>query len=348
MGARIRGVVLMIVALGLVVYFMNTGGSRVGSALHLGGSTSTQASSSASPTNATSTSFWSSFFQAIFRGVPPPRPIGYSGTGTFYITSPSGSTGISGAGQTSQSGSDVTSGNASSGGSGSTISPYDIPSGFTLAQLSPYFHQVRFSGVSTYAIGLSGSGYYHYANATSTPIDITGWQIKTNRGGDYVPQAVNIYNPSAVPVTSDIVFIPGSNDVAYLYSTSAPINLRLNTCMGYLNATNQFNPPLPSSCPSIDQSAITDLTGACQNYILSLGCRTTDFGAYNFPRNDYQCEDYLQGHFTYQSCISDHAHDANFLSNEWHIWMGSSPLDPYHDKVRLLDKNGLLVDYYAY
>ena len=226
------------------------------------------------------------------------------------------------------------------------INPYDIPPGYTAGQLSPYFHQVRFGGITP-------ASSYYYGTITlygyvpqSQSVDITGWQIKALRGGEYIPQAVNLYDPSGLAPASDIFLKSG--EFVYIYSSSAPVNLRLNKCMGYLPNRNQFNPSLPSGCPQIDRSEIQTFTGACQNYILSLGCRQPNLADPSIPQNDYMCRDYLLNHFNYRSCYDEHIGDRDFLSSEIHIWTGASPVDQYHDTVTLLDRNGLLVDYYSY
>ena len=66
------------------------------------------------------------------------------------------------------------------------------------------------------------------------------------------------------------------------------------------------------------------------------------------PRTDYACETYLQNNFTYKSCFAAHVSDSDFLSNQVWAWMGSNVVDQSHDTVKLLDKNGLLVDIYSY
>jgi hypothetical protein len=225
------------------------------------------------------------------------------------------------------------------------INPADIPPGFTASQLSPYFHQVRFGGISG---GSSGQiSLYTNFNQTTQAIDVTGWQIKSNRGGEYIPQAVDPYDPSGVLPAIDIRLKSG--DYVNIYSSSAPVNLRLNKCMGYLPNKTQFNPQLPQSCPYIDRSNIQNLSGACQNYIYSLGgCQSPDFGSSNFPRNDYACEDYLRDRYTYKWCFNTYLSDPDFSSHEIRVWMGSNPVDQFHDVVLLFDKSGLLVDYYSY
>ncbi len=228
------------------------------------------------------------------------------------------------------------------------MNPADIPPGYTVAQLSPYFHIVRFGSISPGASYSYGQIILspNLPNASAT-IDVTGWQIKSNYGGEYIPQAVNLYDASGLAPATDIRLKSG--DYLYLYSTSAPVNLRLNKCMGYLPNRNQFNPQLPQDCPYVDRSNIGNLSGACQNYILSLGhCQSPDFGSSNFPRNDYACEDYLKNRFNYRSCLDEHQTDPDFFSREVHVWMGSSPVDPFHDRVLLLDTSGLIVDYNSY
>jgi hypothetical protein len=231
-----------------------------------------------------------------------------------------------------------------------TIPASEIPKGFTLAELSPYFKKVTFGGASAgnfYSYGTIS--LLSYGLSASDTVDITGWQIKTNRGDEYIPQAINFYDPSGLSAASDIVIKQNQN--VYIYSSSGPFNLRLNECIGYIGNSNKFTPSLPSNCPYIDQSAISKMgfTGACENYIYSLGsCQVPDLNDAQIAITDYACRDYLENNFNYRACVGAHASDTNFLSNQWWIWMGSSPLDQYHDTVNLFDNKGLLVDQYSY
>lgn len=231
-----------------------------------------------------------------------------------------------------------------------TINPSEIPAGFTLSQLSPYFKKITFGGVSPgslYSYGTITLGTYGLA--PSDTVDITGWEIKTNRGGEFIPQAIDLYDPSGLAAPSDIVV--RQNQYVYIYSSSGPFNLRLNECIGYVGNSNKFTPPLPENCPYIDQEAISKMgfTGVCENYIYSLGsCQAPNMNSIQIPRNDYACQDYLENNFNYKACFNAHVGDANFLSNQWWVWTGSSPLDQYHDAINLFDKKGLLVDHYSY
>ena len=356
MNPKVTGILLLIVGLGVGLYFVNSGAAgRFGALFSLPGShpasstlvaaSSTSGSGSspqASSSAATSTSPWVSFFQSLF------APHNFSNLPTVSSVNGGGS---SGGGYVSSGGSNGSSGSSGNGGSNgntgntSSVTP---PPGFTVAQLSPYYREVRLGGVSQGEISLSS--YPGYGAPTST-VDITGWEIKTNHGGEFIPQAENLYYPVGVAPESDIILTLSASNIQYvnIYSNSAPNNLRLNSCMGYLNSTGQFNPGFAYDCPEPDRSQITQFTGACQNYILSLsGCEQPNFDSPYFPTKDYECEDYLQGKYNYNWCISNYGNQPGFLENEWRVWMGSSPLDPYHDNVELLDRNGLVVDAYSY
>lgn len=320
MNSRIGGIILLIFGLGLVLYLNNSGAfSRIGSVF-----------SNASSSGQSASSSFSSFLSLF-----SPHPFA---TGTIVLTSGTEFVAPGGAGGATSPG------GAATGTAVSQIPAYEIPSGYTAAQLSPYFQKVFLGSVGTQAITLYANGQ---SGDTST-VDITGWEIQTNRGGEFLPQAVNLYYPSGVNPASDIILPLDQYDSVYLYSNSAPANIRINKCMGYLNTTHDFNPPFPYSCPPVDYSQISNFTGQCQNYILSLGCNMPDLSSPYVPRTDYNCQQFLENHFSYNSCISDHFHDSDFFGSQWYVWMGSSPIDPYHDNVRLLDRNGLLVDEYRY
>jgi hypothetical protein len=217
------------------------------------------------------------------------------------------------------------------------------------ATTSPYYGEVGFGEV--YA-GSGGSGgeisLDAYPKNASETIDVTGWLIEGNHGGIYIPQAVNVYDPLGLAPETDILLHYG--DYLDIYESSAPVNLRLNECIGYLPNRSQFNPELPQNCPSTYNPSTTQaFTGACQNYINSLGsCQQPDMSSPEIPSNDYACVQYLENNFNYSSCFNQHDTDPNFLSNQVWVWTGSTPLDPYHDNVKLLDNNGLVVATYSY
>lgn len=239
--------------------------------------------------------------------------------------------------------------------SGATIqSPNStvLPGGFTVSQLSPYYKKVRISSISPSSFGFySGSslGLVSLSASLSTDerINVTGWLLKGNRGSQFIPGAVNVYDPSGLSEESDIYLANG--EVINMYTNYSPIgrNLRLNKCIGYLQNTLAFNPSLPMSCPSVNRSEILNFSGGCQNYILSLGSCALPAPNPPIPQNDYSCQSFLNT-LNYRGCFERHRGAPDFLSREWRVWTGSQFVDPQHDRIFLFDKNGLLVDEYIY
>ena len=232
---------------------------------------------------------------------------------------------------------------------GPEISPSEIPEGFTLKELSPYFHKVRLSSV------YPGSGpdypgqislYTSFENEKS--VNVTGWLLKARSGGQYIPRAINVYDPSGLASAEDIYLKNG--DILYLYTNTSAIgqNLRLNKCLGYLENVNQFSPSLPRNCPTPSRFEVSGFSGVCQDYILSFSyCSLPDFNNLPIPQNDYACRQYLDT-INYRGCFEKHRLDPDFLDHEWRVWTGSQFLDDRHDRLLLLDSRGLLVDLYEY
>ncbi|KKQ23082.1 hypothetical protein A2999_01700 [Candidatus Wolfebacteria bacterium RIFCSPLOWO2_01_FULL_38_11] len=235
------------------------------------------------------------------------------------------------------------------------IKDSEIPAGFTRSQLSPYYKKVRISSHSYSSslnypskIGLSSS-----LSSKDSPINITNWKIKSNKGEMTISQAVEVYYPNS-SVQSDIYLSSGQSVNIYTNKSAIGINLRINKCLGYLESTYDFNPSLSKSCPPVYdlKSEIANLSGDCQTYIMSLSsCEIPSANEYNsFPGTDEgnACRAYLSK-ISYGTCFNKHRFDSNFLSNEWRIWMNQpNILDKQHDRLRLYDKDGLLVYEYVY
>jgi hypothetical protein len=234
------------------------------------------------------------------------------------------------------------------------IDPGEIPAGFTLGQLSPYFHKVRIAHVSPG----SPDDYSQVVIASSFDgagaIPVRGWLLQGNRSLLYVPyRAVEVYDPLGNAPETDIYLKSG--DTLNIYSTVSPIgrNLRLNKCLGYLEKYYDFNPPIYGGCPSVvDTYDLSTFRGDCQDYIYSLGyCAEPDPNP-PIAADDYECRAYLSN-INYRGCFVKYRGDEDFLSREIRAWTGNTTpnakfLDFRHDRVLLLDQNGLLVDIYTY
>lgn len=220
---------------------------------------------------------------------------------------------------------------------------------------SPYYKKIKISSVS----------YSSYSNNPTTikltanlqkeeSVDITGWTVKSNKQSFVIPKAVEAYEWGVAQTDSDIVLKTSHTVNIYSNTSAVGKNLRLNKCIGYLENSFDFSPALTQSCPSpLLRTDYTHLSGQCQSYLLTLtGCKEVSTSMYNsFPGTDEgnACRTFLNSiSANYSGCYNKHRWDTDFFSNEWRAWVNQNILDSQHDRVRLFDINGQLVDEYYY
>ena len=284
----------------------------------------------------------------IFKAVPRERTLFSRPASTSYFSGYGSQTGSQSYGTSGYSSGQTSSGYAE------TIPDYLIPEGLTWADLSPYFNKVRISSAyySYFAGSPSEIRLYAYL-PQGEKVNVSGWRIKSNRRELTIPQAIEVYESTGLSPEGDIVI--SGNASLTIYSNVSPLgkNLRLNRCIGYLENVQKLTSIFPPNCPApYSQGEIAALSGTCQSYILSLGsCRLPDVSLYNsFPGTDEGnlCRQFLS-RINYGSCYSKYRFDADFLSGEWRIWVNENILlDQEHDRLRLFDKQGLLVSQYSY
>lgn len=210
--------------------------------------------------------------------------------------------------------------------------------------------KVRISGASpSYSFSYPSTITLYATLNTDEKVNIGGWRIKTKREEVIMPQAIEVYEPSGLAPSQDITLKYG--DYVYLYSSKSSINrnFKTNKCMGYLENTYRFQPPLSTSCPALyrSRSDIVDFTSRCQDYITSLYSCVEPSPAPPVPVDDTACRDFLR-QVNYGGCFNKYSKDADFLSREWKIYLNLNPLDPSHDRVQLINKSGTVVDEYFY
>ena len=229
------------------------------------------------------------------------------------------------------------------------------PAGFSVDDLSPFYEQVQLSQVTRSSTYYKNSGSFVLQGQSKLGdevVNVTGWHVRSNRGNPIrIPQAVR--NFSSLETYAETNIFLGKSDYMRVYGAESPMGrgLRLNKCTGYLNNRYDFNPSLPSNCPSIQRGEISSLTGRCQSYLLSLwGCKEPtpeEINEYSGPK-DAGCGGYLD-YKTYNGCYRVHQGDEGFFSNEWRVWVNQDfGFDGSHDRIVLYDLGGKVVDVYTY
>ncbi len=188
--------------------------------------------------------------------------------------------------------------------------------------------------------------------AADEKINITGWRIEGESGGFNIPFGIEKI-PSAINLTPLNNIIVRKGDTIYLTGEKSPfgrnVSFRPNICIGYLKQYFTFPLSVPSSCP--DKPTERDLRymrSSCQDFIL----KDIKFSSCTVPSHanniqvatDTECLAYIADHFNYQACSNLHRNDSDFLKNAWHIYMERDFTRDRYDTIRLLDRDGRIVD----
>jgi hypothetical protein len=221
-------------------------------------------------------------------------------------------------------------------------------------KISPSFGKVKINSASHQSIILRSQ-----LSSASERINITGWQIKAQRGKITIPRGIELFAPGTSLLDNDI-FIKQSDQIT-IFSAHNPFNvskgLRSNKCFGYLKDNYTSWPSsLPADskiCPKIDREKIGHLSKSCQDAIFVLeGCKPLDYSRYPQIYSDSSCQDYAQtytsSYLNYNGCIQNYYKDKDFLKNYWYIYASYDIVCNCNEYMYLYDKSGLLVDKYYY
>ncbi len=226
------------------------------------------------------------------------------------------------------------------------------PQGFSTGDLSPFYGKVHLASVTppSYVSG-GGSFTIRMESSVTVPVDFAGWAVWGNKAKvvlEGVPPSMMIgpVNQSALllrPGEELVVYGATSNYLAQIR------NIRLNKCTGYLNETYRLEPKVPEQCPRRDRSEFMTFTGTCQTYLYSLNtCAVPTPAKMNELSYDAACRTFLDT-LNYNACERSHRADADFFQTGWRVWLiNSLPFDVNHDRLILLDAQGLVAGEYVY
>ncbi len=221
---------------------------------------------------------------------------------------------------------------------------------------SPYFEMVTIAGVYTPSNRNIDNEYLTLRSSydIDTPIDITGWTIKSRLTGNTItiPKGSNLYLPNNNSYISNIEV--SKSQYIYINTGTSPIgeSFRANICSGYHNQFYDFKPYITEYCPY----PIDDVEGIpysldnekCFDFIDDMN--RCEVQIESIPNFSSQCTEYINQKVNYPTCVSKHKNDDDFYKNEWRIFLRSSqPLWRISkDTLDMFDKNGKVVDTYSY
>ncbi|MCW9054914.1 MAG: hypothetical protein OQJ98_02985 [Candidatus Pacebacteria bacterium] len=188
------------------------------------------------------------------------------------------------------------------------------------------------------------------------PISITGWELQsmTTNKAAVIGQATQVSTSGNINIESSVVI--SAHDRLYITTGQPPTgySFRVNKCSGYFEQFQDFTPTLSKQCPyAKDELMFADddpyLFGSeCLNYIERLPRCIMPLEALpiGFPNS---CALFITEKINYNTCVKNHRDDADFLEDEWRIFLKQSDeLWEDRDIIRLLDENGKVVDVFSY
>lgn len=212
--------------------------------------------------------------------------------------------------------------------------------------MSPLHNQLELSSVQT---STDASTEYVIIRAPETnkqPILLTGLTLKSQSTGQtaFIGQGTLLPFLGRINIKENIYLEPGG--IAYIITGRSPIgtSFKLNTCIGYFEENQDFEPGLPIDCPLVVNAprpeAPNSLNDACIDYLESLSsCTTVAVPPQELSR---ECQVFVAEHSNYNSCVTDNKQDRGFYYNEWRVYLGKDePLwKTRRETILLLDTAG--------
>ena len=193
--------------------------------------------------------------------------------------------------------------------------------------------------------------YVIIRNVGAPSATLAGWSLQSMRSGQraFFPRGASAFIQGTINVENDITLFPGMTAIVSSGISPVGISFQTNACSAYL-ATQQYAPALSGQCPSPDTViAQAYVYGAsCAAYVQSLPVCTTQVTA---PAQlGSACAMLIEDEFSYNGCVREHQHDAGFAGSQWRIFLGATRTlwASDHDKIRLLDAQGRVVDVASY
>lgn len=228
--------------------------------------------------------------------------------------------------------------------------------------------------------------YITVENHGSSPINITGWQLRNGKdkrpyyigstlqrfSADIavIPQASLVLSPKGNSFPQDVILEDGEKAIVTtgsigVRSPYAITSFKENMCTGYIEALPDyaFNPPLNQNCPQpSNEAGMEGLEPDCRNFIKTLSsCRTPEFNIKD--RDGYpcstcvngqmltsQCAAFIKEHYNYQGCLLYHGSDKNFSGRTWRVFLGRGweMWAKEYETIEIFDSLGKLVNFQNY
>lgn len=183
--------------------------------------------------------------------------------------------------------------------------------------------------------------------SNGAPVFVSGWSLQSALSGVrmVIPQAAPLFVSGVVNAVAPVALVPGASAVVGSGISPVGVSFRENICTGYLGQFQDFVPPLDATrCPNPSEEVLP----SCSPYVQNVPpCR--------FPSEadtrgaTPACKAAIANALSYNGCVNARRADPGFALDSWRLYLvAGASLWRVHDRLRLLDGRGRVVDVVAY
>lgn len=192
------------------------------------------------------------------------------------------------------------------------------------------------------------------------PINISNWSLQSMVSDVWIgiPQGTELFVIGEVNTLQDIYLRPGERAIIATRQSPVGVSFRVNRCSGFLNNTQDFEPPMNTLCiaprdlvpPTIDNLKLYG--DSCVDFVDGIRrCTYVTGNEEGFELLSQTCRDRIQTRLTYNYCTNAHMNDSDFYQEqEWRIFLNqNTPLwREKYEIIRLLDEQHRTIDVISY
>lgn len=195
----------------------------------------------------------------------------------------------------------------------------------------------------------------NYSSSGRTPLSTSGWKLVSNESkkSALIPQGASTPRSGRVNTLASITLSPGEQMIVVSGRSPVGISFRENKCTGYFEERQDFHPALFLNCPTPSQEFSRfyrgdDNTDSCINYVRSIPYCATETRTSTSVSSS--CEQFVEEHLNYNSCVDAHQGDADFNGTVWRVFLGERNELWRRDRetILLLDAENKVIDALTY
>ena len=189
-------------------------------------------------------------------------------------------------------------------------------------------------------------------------ISLSGWRLRSAVSGRSVEIEEASYLPRFGEVNTELPVNLKAGDKVFVTTGRSPIGVsfRVNKCSGYYQQFQKFTPRLREQCPDPEDEILSYegdrnifIDNTCMDFVERIPRCEIKVSSLPFELS-FTCQQAIFEEISYNSCITKHKDDSDFIQPEWRIYL-KREAELWRDKrevITLLDQNGKTVDIYAY